>query len=261
MPTTICQTARPSDAARDTAAWDSAIVVVPGECRPATEPRHAATAAGSQVATDADLDLVIEQARSRDSQALGVLYQRFSPELYRYFVRNTSDHELAADLTNHVFVRVMEAIDAGHCWHESFPGWLHRIARNLLIDHVRAARRRPRCMLTDDIAAPSEWGADDNDDFVDRLMVAREIWAAVGTLKPEHAELLVLHFADGFSHADVGRMFGKSEGAVKVTLHRAMRSLQAQVAGSAILQACRTGRVGRRVAVRGRQHVAVAVHS
>lgn len=260
MPT-IISSSRPIDHARDTAAWDDAIVAGPGECRPAHAEQDAESEAGSPKATDADLDLVIARARSRDSQALGVLYQRFSPELNRYFVRNTGDRELAADLTNHVFVRVMEAIDGGHSWHQSFPGWLHRIARNLLIDHVRAASRRPQCMLTDDIAAPSDWGAGDNDDYVDRLMVGREIWTAVGALKPEHAELMVLHFADGLSHAEVGRMFGKSEVAVKVTMHRAMRALHAQVAGSAILQACRNGRVGRRGAVQSQKRVAVTARS
>jgi RNA polymerase sigma-70 factor (ECF subfamily) len=251
----------PVDRARDTVPWDGAIVAAPGGAHPAHAAPDAAASAGLPGATDAELDLVIERARGRDERALGELYQRFSPEIYRYFHRNTRDHELAADLTNHVFVRVIEAIDKGNTWHQSFPGWLHRIARNLLIDNLRATQRRPQCMLSEDIASTGEPGLDDRDDHVDRQILAREIWAAVSELKPEHAELLVLHFANDLSHAEVGRLLKKSEGAVKVSQHRAIRSLHDRVAGSPVLQAWRAGRTGRHMPMRGRERMTVAAGS
>ncbi len=238
MPTTTRPAPRPTAQQGKTPAWDRAIVAAGGG-NGATDgsPRAGASAR----TPDTAIESIIERARKRDPQALGALYEHFSPDVYRYLYRHTGDRELTADLTDHVFVRVLEAIDGGHTWQRSFPGWLNRIARNLLIDHVRATRRRPQCELSEETATTGENGMDDE---VDRQLVAHEIWKAVGELKPEQAQVLFLRFARDLSHAEVGRLFGMSEVAVKVTQHRAIRTLRDRLADGASLQAPRQGRGG-----------------
>jgi RNA polymerase sigma-70 factor (ECF subfamily) len=247
MQTTTCPSPRETNCSTDNRTWDRAVVATGGGHDASSGAGEAGAAARPP---SAGIEPMIERARKRDMQAIGALYEHFSPEVFRYLYRQTGDRELTADLTGQVFVRVIEAIDGGHAWRQSFPGWLHRIAQNLLIDHVRATRRRPQCALSEEIATTGENGMDEE---VDRQLVAREIWQAVGELKPEHAQVLFLRFAGDLSHAEVGRRFGMSEVAVKVTQHRAIRNLRTRLADQTVtpLQAQWLARRGPTRSLRG----------
>lgn len=185
-------------------------------------------------AEDDQIDALLERTRRGDREALGVLYSRFSGDIYRYLCRRAGDAELAADLTAEVFARVIQAIDDNRAWRQSFTGWLYRIARNLLIDHMRAVRRRPQCRLPANLAC---WRDTAIDEQGDRQLMAREVRAAVDTLKPEYAAVLHLRFAEDLSQMEIGRRLGKTEVTVKVTQHRALKALRARLLERAALKA------------------------
>lgn len=184
--------------------------------------------------TEESLEQLLEQARGGDQVALGLLYKRFSPAIFRYLRHHAADAELAADLTADVFVRVLEAIRNGHTWHRSFTGWIYRIARNVLVDHVRRVGRRPQTELADREPRADVLGMDEE---VERRQVAREVQAAIDELRPSYAQLLRLRFADDLTQADIGRKMGKSEVTVKVTQHRALRALRECLDGRPAVQA------------------------
>jgi RNA polymerase sigma-70 factor, ECF subfamily len=177
---------------------------------------------------------VMAGARAGDSQALGTLYELYSVAIYRYLCRRTGDSEVAQDLTSGVFLKVLEAIQSQHCWQESFSGWLYRVARNQLIDHVRAVAHRPQTELQDTIPCSQAAAMEDN---VERSCTADEVRLALKDLRPAHTQVLVLRFGDGLSHAEVGRLLGKNENTVKVTQHRALKALKTKLVQRPAFQA------------------------
>jgi RNA polymerase sigma-70 factor (ECF subfamily) len=173
-----------------------------------------------------DLASLLEAARAGDAMALGRLYDRYSPGIYRYLYRSSGDVEVARDLTSAVFIRVLEAIHSQHTWRESFSGWLYRIAHNMLVDYIRAKTRRPESELRPDYPCPR--GAAMEEAVVQACLLD-DVRAAVGKLRPEYAAVLVLRFGEGLTHAEVGQRLGKSEDTVKVTQFRALKALKRQL--------------------------------
>jgi RNA polymerase sigma-70 factor (ECF subfamily) len=197
-----------------TVAWDSLQVLA--------DPVDLARSPSGDDSDDAFVKL-FALARSGDDRALGLLYRQFSPAIFRYLRHHTTDAELAADLTSSVFLHMLEAIQGGRSWNRSFTGWLYCIARNVLVDHVRRAGRRPQCELVE-----CEMHADltDMDEEVARRAVAHEVQAAIDELRPEYARLLRMRFTEDLSQAEIARRLGKREGTVKVTQHRALNALR-----------------------------------
>jgi RNA polymerase sigma-70 factor (ECF subfamily) len=193
--------------------------------RPNAAPRPAPRPERGQDA-DPELAALTARARKGDTAALGALYDRYSPAIYAYLYRRTGNAELARDLTADVFVKVIEAIQGHRVWRESFTGWLYRIAHNLLVDHVRAVKRRPQSELPDTL--PGTEGAD-LEDRVEAVVAATEVRAALDGLRPEYAQLLALRFAGDLTHAEMGKILGKTADNIKVTQYRALKALRKQL--------------------------------
>jgi RNA polymerase sigma-70 factor (ECF subfamily) len=191
-------------------------------------PGRAVESGAAPVAADPELKLLIDRARTGNTEALGGLYDRYSPAIYRYLYRRTSDAALSEDLTGTVFLRMLEALKKDQAWDESFSGWLYRIAHNLLTDHMRARSRRPETELPETLPASHEPRLDDR---VERTMANDAIQKAINQLKPEYTEVLLMRFTEGLSHADVAARLGKTETAVKVTQHRALKALRSRLGG------------------------------
>jgi RNA polymerase sigma-70 factor (ECF subfamily) len=173
---------------------------------------------------DTELQGLLAGARRGDPEALGALYDRYSPAIYRYLYRRCGDAALAEDLTGTTFLRMLEAIDESQAWTQSFSGWLYRIAHNLLTDHLRARSRHPESELPESLA-----GSIRPEERIGRLLETDTVREAINRLKAEYAEVLILRFAEGLSHARVAEHLGKSEGAVKVMQHRALKALRVQL--------------------------------
>lgn len=84
-------------------------------------------------------ELLMQRYASGDIQAFDTLYRRHKGGLYRYFLRQIGDSQLAEDLYQETWGRVIKAAPAYEI-SAKFTTWLYRIAHNLLIDHVRAVK-------------------------------------------------------------------------------------------------------------------------
>jgi RNA polymerase sigma-70 factor (ECF subfamily) len=166
----------------------------------------------------------VEQARAGDSTAVGYLYERYVDRIYRYILLKIGDPHEAEDLTGQVFVRMIEAIGSFQWQGVSFQSWLYRIAHNLVVDHLRQRTRRPQVALEPlegtllaDGDDPYTWA--EAADFRDHLRVA------LGRLTDLQAQVIALKFGGGLSNAEVGRVLGRSEGAVKALQHSALANM------------------------------------
>jgi RNA polymerase sigma-70 factor (ECF subfamily) len=162
-------------------------------------------------------------AARRNPQAFGALYDRYVQPVYRYLLSRTASVEEAQDLTSQVFLTAFESFSRYR--HDGyFAAWLFAIARTKFIDHLRRRKRRPETPL-EEVPGP------DNDllQQVGEAERIRYLKRHIQDLDEGEKELLRLRYVAGLSFAEMARLLGRSQGAVKKSLYRLLARLQSQV--------------------------------
>ncbi|NPA06805.1 MAG: RNA polymerase sigma factor [Chloroflexi bacterium] len=171
---------------------------------------------------------LLARARQGDQEAFYLLYQRYARRVYGFLRAYTGDPELADELVNEVFVRVWKALPK-YREQQQFLAWLFRIARNTAIDTLR--RRKGRSWLRLEDLAPRE-EADPMPGPEARAFAQderRRLEEALKQLPEQYRTVLVLRFFEGMSPADIARVMGRSENAIRVLQHRALKALRARL--------------------------------
>jgi RNA polymerase sigma-70 factor (ECF subfamily) len=175
-----------------------------------------------------DSDLAAVRAAQRHRADFAILYHRYLDAVYSYAFYQLGDHHDAEDATARTFMAALRAIGSFRDEGASFRGWLFRIARNTIANAHRTRSRR----RTEPIdAIPLEPPAPDADPagLALRAEDARHIRAAVAALPEDRRQVVLLRFADGLSAREIGEVLDRSEGAVRVLLHRALKDLAGQL--------------------------------
>lgn len=164
-------------------------------------------------------------AQGGDAAAMRSLYRELHPEVARFVGRRIRSSADAEDLVSRVFFTLVERLTDFDPRRGSVRAWVLRIARNAVIDHVRA--RRPHL----DVDALGDLLPGDGDPLRDLLERERlgDLAARVAELPPEIREMLALRHADGLRHREIAELLGLSEAAVKQRMSRALRALRAQL--------------------------------
>jgi RNA polymerase sigma-70 factor (ECF subfamily) len=178
--------------------------------------------------TTPDLQL-LEQAREYDDQALAEIYDRYAEAIYRYLYRILGDPAQAEDLTGEVFLRLLRVLPTSRAPRDNLRGWLYRVAHNLAMDWFR---RNPkgRTVAWEAGTVPGEGVVATGESpaaVLERRQTREQLWQAIQQLTRAQQRVVVLRFGEGFKIAEVARLMGKGEGAVKVLQHRAIRRLRA----------------------------------
>ena len=169
-----------------------------------------------------DESLLIERAKRYDQRAISELYKRHVQSIYRYIYYRVGDVTVAEDLTAEVFLRALEGL-AGFTYRGvPFSAWLHRIAYARVMDHFRQQARRELLPLDERLVATGKGPQA----TVEARLDHEELQSAIAQLTTEQQQVVILKFVEGLSNAEVARILGKSEGAVKSLQHRALNSLQ-----------------------------------
>lgn len=162
--------------------------------------------------------LIVEQARHGDALAFEAIYREYQPQIAGYLCRLVQDPELAADLTQDVFISAYKAIG------RTQPGlklraWLYTIATNAAMSHHRR-RRVVQWSPLDDRGTDSPTEGPE-----DRYAAREELSDALHALPPEQSACLLLSARDGFTFEEIGKMLGISEAAAKTRAYRARLTL------------------------------------
>ena len=180
--------------------------------------------------THLDRDRRLVEAAQADPARFEALYRKYLAQVYSFAYYELRDHHEAEDATERTFLAALtdlrrfeeRARPADGEGASTFRVWLFQIARNAVAERRRTRRRRPETSLeaAAAIAAPIDIEADAA--IRDDVAAA---WRAVDRLPGDRRRALVLRFVDEMSTAEIAGVLGRSEGAVRVLIHRALRSL------------------------------------
>lgn len=170
---------------------------------------------------------LVKNAQMYDESALHQLYERYYPRIYNYAFLQMGDVHAAEDLTSDVMLKMLESIHKYNFRGLPFGAWVFRIARNRLIDLHRRRKRRGEVNLSETISGTLA----NPESMAERALERGQIQIALKHLTDEQRQVIVLKFIQGFDNRSVGRIMGRSEGAVKSLQHRALGSLRRVLSG------------------------------
>jgi RNA polymerase sigma factor (sigma-70 family) len=178
---------------------------------------------------------LVEAAREGDEEAFGLLLGRYRDAVFGVAFHRLGDFEEARDVVQDVFVKVYLGLGSLRD-PSAFARWLYRIADGTATDAAR--RRRQELPLTGAEVAP---------DRTPEAEAAREVREMISRLSEPARLAVVVHYVNGYSHAEVAQFLGTTPEAVKMRLSRARKQLReemVEMAGDRISKAAR-GREGR----------------
>jgi RNA polymerase sigma-70 factor (ECF subfamily) len=166
--------------------------------------------------------------RERDRELLADLVERCQPRLVRYLLYLTGRRELAQDLAQETWIRVLQR-GSQYNGRQRFDPWLFTIARNLAIDYLRKNRR----------AAATQSSPDDNDatlllpssdpspfQAAARSEDAMRLAGRLEVLPPLYREALLLRFQEDLSLAEMAQVLGAPIATVTSRIYRGLAALR-----------------------------------
>ena len=153
------------------------------------------------------------------------LYRAHLRDVYSYSYYRVGNHHDAEDLTEQTFLQAYRHFERAQRESNGRPlrPWLIKIAHNLAANYYRDRSRKPQTHLDDAaiVSAPH-----DTEQLVEGRQEMKDILAGVANLPGDRREALIMRFALDMDNREIARALGRSEGATKVLLHRAIRQLE-----------------------------------
>jgi len=169
-----------------------------------------------------DEEGLVRRAQQQDTEALTQLYDENFDRIYRYVALKIGDRMEAEDLTQQVFLKVLQSISSYKLKGIPFSAWLYRIAHNQIVDYLRKKTKRATVPIDESLAS----GGSNPGVIAEINMDLESLVSATKKLTKAQQEVISLRFAGELPIAEVARVMGKSEGAIKALQHSAILSLR-----------------------------------
>ena len=177
----------------------------------------------------AEVRKLVERAQRGERAALEELYLIHFDRIYSYLHMTVGNRHDAEDLTTQTFLRMLESIGKFRFQAAPFSAWLFRIAHNLSMDHFRANRRwQPEEDVPEPVGSEERSAEDEAFQAIGR----QSMLDLIESLSMDQQQVLTLKFVFNFSNGEAATILDKTEGAVKSLQHRALGSLQRQLAAA-----------------------------
>jgi RNA polymerase sigma-70 factor (ECF subfamily) len=189
-----------------------------------SEDRHTRPQPLKAPPTDAEIAEMVEQAQLGREAAFGRLYEVYFTRVYRYIAYRVDSIADAEDLTEDVFIRLLESIESFRWRDVPFSAWVMRIAHNRVIDHWRRGSSRPSTPLEE--APPLPSSEKDPATTVENFSDIQDLREALALLTDLQRQVLSLRFGADLSITETAQSMNRNEGAVKALQHSAVSALK-----------------------------------
>src|ERR1041384_860651 len=158
---------------------------------------------------------IMEAVRNGDLQQASLLFDRYNKRLFNFLARVPMDRELAEDLTQNTFLRMIR-YRGSYKPGRKFQSWIYQVARNVFTDHYQGNKKKQADRM--DIEKVGEWVPDDNDsqsiDEQEKLL-----HRSMQLLTDEQRELLILTRFQHMKYEEVAEMMETTVANIKVKVH------------------------------------------
>ena len=173
---------------------------------------------------------VVQRALAGSESAFREIVLRYQRSVHRLLLRMVRDPSLAEDLAQEVFLKAFRALKTFDP-ERKFSSWLFKIAHNTAIDQLRRKQlatvplESPDEDKPDLLALLPDQNGESPDRALDRQNLAQAIQAAVGRLRVEYREVVILRFQQDLSYEEIAEITELPLGTVKTHLHRARKAM------------------------------------
>lgn len=168
---------------------------------------------------------LLAKISSGDKEAFGELYDFYAPRIFRFIRIKVRSQTLAEDLSSESFLRIWEYLqEEGKEIEESFQALLYKIARNLITDFYKRKSYSQEVFLDEDFKEFFE-----NQPVRDEIASKEEaeyIHKALINMKEEYQNVIIWYYIESLSISEIAKIMSKSQGAIRVLIHRALKSLK-----------------------------------
>jgi RNA polymerase sigma-70 factor (ECF subfamily) len=172
-----------------------------------------------------------DPAKAKLDRDFSDLYRAHLRDVYSYAYYRVGNHHDAEDLTEQTFLQAYRHFERAQRESDGRPlrPWLIRIAHNLALNFYRDRSRRPESALeqAELISAPH-----DTEQVVEGRAELTEVLRNLQKLPDDRREALIMRFALGMSNREIARALGRTDGATKVLIHRAIKQLEGEMTPS-----------------------------
>lgn len=170
------------------------------------------------------MDGLVRKMKKGDRRAAASLYDELAPKVYGFIFARTSSREAADDLSQEIFIKLIEKIGTFDEKKGNFTVWFWRLARNTLIDHYREKKE----------ARFSEFAEEDLDRLasyehkhgIDEKMALEKLQGFLKTLAEEEQQVFELRYVAELSYSEIAEVSGRSEGALRVSIARIKQKIR-----------------------------------
>jgi RNA polymerase sigma-70 factor (ECF subfamily) len=158
-------------------------------------------------------------------------YRRHLRDVYNYTYYRIGNHHDAEDVTTQTFIQAYRHFERAQRESNGRPlrPWLIRIAHNLAANYYRDRSRKPTTTLEETEIVGATY---DTERLVEGREAVAHVLEAVRSLPDDRREALIMRFALGMDNREIARALGRSDGATKVLIHRAIKQLEEEVESS-----------------------------
>ncbi|UCD10186.1 MAG: RNA polymerase sigma factor [Dehalococcoidales bacterium] len=171
---------------------------------------------------DPQTETLVERAARGDTEAFGCLYDIYADRIYRHIFYRTSNINDAQDLTQEVFVKAWQGLPKYKRTKIPFAGWLFTISHNRIIDYYRT--KKDFIYLNNEIIIEDH--AKNPQKLVDEEFTQQEVRRAILQLPEEQQQVIMMSLIEGFKYSEIAATLDKSEGNIRVIIHRALKKMR-----------------------------------
>ena len=169
------------------------------------------------------LDRLAKRMQRGDERAAEALYQELVGKTFGFCFNRLGNRQVAEDLTQEIFLKVVEKIDKFDENKGNFPVWFWRLARNTLIDYYREKKELAFSDLGEMAVIPDH--AHNPEDIVEQRIQKKHLERFLETLTREEQEVFNLRYVSELSYREIADILEKNEGTLRVSVSRIKRKI------------------------------------